>query len=219
MIGGTYTPHCARVDPGQLVRGLATACERRGVAIYERSAALSIAPGRVDVSRRQPARGCRRAGNGGLHEPAPRRATPLPPPCLAHAGDRAPATRGLGRDRLDGMRPDRRSALPVRLRTANTGRAHRPRRAGTDLQARWHDQRSGRGAARDPRPTRAGPAATLPGRSEGAGDPPLGRLLRCAARLEHERPLRSRHRSSRGPEGTRATASSPRVSPGGRWPT
>lgn len=47
VLGGSYTPHCARIDPGRLVRGLAVACERRGVVIYERSAALSIAPGRV----------------------------------------------------------------------------------------------------------------------------------------------------------------------------
>ena len=47
VLGGTYTPHCARVDPARLVRGLAAACERRGVVIHERSAALSIVPGRV----------------------------------------------------------------------------------------------------------------------------------------------------------------------------
>jgi len=47
VLGGTYTPHCARADPGRLVRGLADACERRGVVIHERSAARSIAPGRV----------------------------------------------------------------------------------------------------------------------------------------------------------------------------
>ena len=39
VLGGTYTPHCARVDPARLARGLATVCERRGVAIYERSPA------------------------------------------------------------------------------------------------------------------------------------------------------------------------------------
>ena len=47
VLGGTYTPHCARVDPARLARGLAEACERRGVAIYERSPAISIAPHRV----------------------------------------------------------------------------------------------------------------------------------------------------------------------------
>lgn len=47
VLGGTYTPHCARVDPARLARGLAVACEERGVVIHERSRALSIAPGRV----------------------------------------------------------------------------------------------------------------------------------------------------------------------------
>jgi len=47
VLGGTYTPHCARVDPARLARGLAAACERQGVVIHERSPALSIAPGRV----------------------------------------------------------------------------------------------------------------------------------------------------------------------------
>ena len=47
VLGGTYTPHCARVDPARLARGLAIVCERRGVVIHERSSALSIIPGRV----------------------------------------------------------------------------------------------------------------------------------------------------------------------------
>ena len=44
VLGGTYTPHCARADPARLTRGLAEACERRGVVIYERSPATSIEP-------------------------------------------------------------------------------------------------------------------------------------------------------------------------------
>ena len=46
-LGGTYTPHCARVDPALLACGLAEACERQGVTIYERSPAASIEPGRI----------------------------------------------------------------------------------------------------------------------------------------------------------------------------
>jgi glycine/D-amino acid oxidase-like deaminating enzyme len=42
----TFSPHCARVDPARLVRGLAEACERRGVTIYERTPA-EIEPGRL----------------------------------------------------------------------------------------------------------------------------------------------------------------------------
>jgi glycine/D-amino acid oxidase-like deaminating enzyme len=43
----TFSPHCARVDPGRLVRGLAEACERLGVTIHERTPATAIAPKRV----------------------------------------------------------------------------------------------------------------------------------------------------------------------------
>src|SRR5262249_15253114 len=47
VLGGTYTPHCARVDPAGRARGLAEACERRGVKICERTAARHIEPGRI----------------------------------------------------------------------------------------------------------------------------------------------------------------------------
>ncbi len=43
----SYSPHCARVDPGRLVRGLADACERLGVAIYERTPVTDLGPRRV----------------------------------------------------------------------------------------------------------------------------------------------------------------------------
>jgi glycine/D-amino acid oxidase-like deaminating enzyme len=48
--GGRFTPHAARIDPARLVRGLALACERRGVSIHERTAALAIERGRVDCN-------------------------------------------------------------------------------------------------------------------------------------------------------------------------
>ena len=59
----SYTPHCGRVDPARLARGLALACERRGVVIYEGTAATSIEPGRV------------RCASGALRAPAVLRAT------------------------------------------------------------------------------------------------------------------------------------------------
>jgi len=62
-LGGTYTPHCARADPARLARGLAEACERRGVVIYERSPALSFGSGRVTC------------GGGSLHAGVVVRAT------------------------------------------------------------------------------------------------------------------------------------------------
>lgn len=45
--GGAFLANCARIDPACLARGLALACERRGVTIYERSEATAVAPGLV----------------------------------------------------------------------------------------------------------------------------------------------------------------------------
>jgi glycine/D-amino acid oxidase-like deaminating enzyme len=45
--GGHYTPQAARIDPARLVRGLAAACERLGVTIFERTAATALERGRV----------------------------------------------------------------------------------------------------------------------------------------------------------------------------
>ncbi|HEX5535518.1 MAG TPA: FAD-binding oxidoreductase [Actinomycetales bacterium] len=44
-VGGSFTPHCARIQPARLVRGLADAVERRGVQVYERTAVSHIRPG------------------------------------------------------------------------------------------------------------------------------------------------------------------------------
>jgi glycine/D-amino acid oxidase-like deaminating enzyme len=44
LLAASFTPHCARVDPAQLARGLADACERLGVKIYEQSPAVDLGP-------------------------------------------------------------------------------------------------------------------------------------------------------------------------------
>jgi glycine/D-amino acid oxidase-like deaminating enzyme len=44
--GALYTPHCARIQPARLVRGLAEALEHRGVAIYEMTRVTRILPAR-----------------------------------------------------------------------------------------------------------------------------------------------------------------------------
>jgi glycine/D-amino acid oxidase-like deaminating enzyme len=41
-VSGVFSPHCARIQPAKLVRGLADAVERRGVTIYESTPATSI---------------------------------------------------------------------------------------------------------------------------------------------------------------------------------
>jgi glycine/D-amino acid oxidase-like deaminating enzyme len=51
VIGAIYTPHCAALHPGRLVRQLAERVERAGVAIYEQTGAQSLAPRTVVTER------------------------------------------------------------------------------------------------------------------------------------------------------------------------
>ena len=51
VLGGTFTPHCAAVDPARLVRGLADVVERRGVRICEHTPVSTTAPGVVTTTR------------------------------------------------------------------------------------------------------------------------------------------------------------------------
>ena len=44
---GAFNPHCARVQPAKLARGLADVVERAGVTIYEQTPVTGIAPGRA----------------------------------------------------------------------------------------------------------------------------------------------------------------------------
>ncbi|NLP82946.1 FAD-dependent oxidoreductase [Microbacterium sp. CFH 90308] len=50
-LGGTWHPHCARVHPAKLVRGLTAAVERLGVRILEQTRVREIAPGRAVTDR------------------------------------------------------------------------------------------------------------------------------------------------------------------------
>jgi len=45
VLGATFTPHCAAVHPGKLVRGLAAAVQRLGVTIHEHTPVTAIHPG------------------------------------------------------------------------------------------------------------------------------------------------------------------------------
>ena len=51
VVGGTYTPHCAAIHPARLVRGLAEAVRRRGVAVHENTPVTEIAPGALHTAR------------------------------------------------------------------------------------------------------------------------------------------------------------------------
>ncbi len=51
VLGATYTPDCARIQPARLARGLASVVERRGARLVEGTTALSLVPGRVITDR------------------------------------------------------------------------------------------------------------------------------------------------------------------------
>ena len=50
VLGATYTPDCAALHPAKLVRGLATAVERYGVALHELTRVTAIEPHRVSTA-------------------------------------------------------------------------------------------------------------------------------------------------------------------------
>ncbi|MFI7060053.1 NAD(P)/FAD-dependent oxidoreductase [Kribbella sp. NPDC050124] len=45
VLGAVFTPHCAAIHPGKLVRGLAAVVERLGVTIHEQTPVTRIGPG------------------------------------------------------------------------------------------------------------------------------------------------------------------------------
>jgi glycine/D-amino acid oxidase-like deaminating enzyme len=45
VVGATFTPHCAAVQPARLARGLASAVERHGVRVFECTPAVSVEGG------------------------------------------------------------------------------------------------------------------------------------------------------------------------------
>ena len=50
-MGGIWHPHCARIQPAKLVRGLADVLRKLGVTIHEDTAALELGPGAVRTAR------------------------------------------------------------------------------------------------------------------------------------------------------------------------
>jgi glycine/D-amino acid oxidase-like deaminating enzyme len=51
VLGAAFTPHCARVQPAALARGLARAVQDRGVTVYEQTVATALRPGVVVTDR------------------------------------------------------------------------------------------------------------------------------------------------------------------------
>lgn len=49
VVLGSFNPHCARIQPAKLVRGLAEVVEGLGVTLYDESPVTTIAPGRAET--------------------------------------------------------------------------------------------------------------------------------------------------------------------------
>lgn len=49
LVLGSFNPHCARIQPAKLARGLADVVERRGVTLYEQTRVTRIEPGRAET--------------------------------------------------------------------------------------------------------------------------------------------------------------------------
>lgn len=50
LVLGSFNPHCARVQPAKLARGLADVVERLGVTVYEQTRVTAIGPGRAETT-------------------------------------------------------------------------------------------------------------------------------------------------------------------------
>lgn len=50
LVLGSFNPHCARVQPAKLARGLADVVERLGVTLYEQTPVTAIHPGRAETT-------------------------------------------------------------------------------------------------------------------------------------------------------------------------
>ena len=154
--GARFTPHCARVQPAKLARGLAAAVERHGATIHEGTAALDDRRRAACATPRAP---CARAGSC-----APPRATPPALPGLERAllplSSSMIVTEPLdaddvGADRLGGLRDARRRRPRLHLRPADGRRADRHRRARAPVPLRLGH----RPRRRDPRRARSASCA------------------------------------------------------------
>ena len=130
VLGASYTPDCARIQPARLVRGLARAVERRGVTIHERTTATAVGPRRVVTDRGVvSARTVIRATEAWSARLASRSVVPVYSLIVA---TRAAAVVVLGRRRARGWADVHRPPASGRLRPAHRGRpagVRRPRRA------------------------------------------------------------------------------------------
>ena len=183
-LGGLFSPNCAAVHPAKLVRGLAECVERRGVKIYERTRATTIAPRVVATDR------------GTVHADVVIRATEgytadlegshrdLVPMYSLMVATRATGPGAVGADRAGREDDLQRRAAPAHLRPAHRRRAICLRGPWRSLPLRVahfaglrHRRARARDAANESSPTFSRSSGTWPSPTRGAaasGSPATG---------------------------------------------
>ncbi len=225
VLGATFTPHCAVVQPALLARGLADAVERHGVTIYEHTEVLSIDAGQAGDPPSVRTRG------GTVRAEYVVRATEAWTPTLPGL-ERAivpvyslmVATEPLGADfwaqaGLDGRDHLRRPPPHDHLRAAHRRRPHRLRGPGCAVPLRLHHlpplrQRAGGARAAAPDAGRALPGAW---RTPASPMPGAGRSAFRATGTP--RWASTGPPAWPGPGATWVTGSPRPTWPGARWPT
>ncbi len=198
VLGGTYTAHCAAVQPAKLVRGPG----RRGRTA--RRADRRTDPGPAHRTRpgahrpRHGVRRPRRAGDRGLHAPAGGPRAGRRAGLLADRRDRAAARVGVGRDRAARARDVQRLPAPDHLRPAHGGRPAGVRRARRAVPLPVDDPSGVRPGRAGLRRTGAGAARAVPGAARHRDHPPLGRPARHHPRLARLGRSRPHHRPGLG---------------------
>jgi glycine/D-amino acid oxidase-like deaminating enzyme len=219
VLGATYTPHCAAIHPARLVRGLAEAVRRRGVAVHEAT------PGHRDRAGPPAHADGNRAGRYVIRAtegytprlPGLERAIapvyslmiatePLPEAVWAQIGltaGRPSATTGTWSSTASARRTGgwRSAAAGAPYHLGSAIRPEFDRVPAVFESAAAHADRPVPG----------------PGRRE--GDAHLGRPAGHPARLVRVRRAGPGPPGSAGPAATSATASPPPTWPGGPWPT
>ena len=175
--GPLHAPLRAAVDPGRLVRGLATICERRGC--HDPRAlppCWPSSPGAVHNRVRRRSGELGRSRDRGVHESAARAAARRCAVVLPHDRHRAVARRRVARDPLERARDRERRTTARDLRAAHGGWPHRVRRSGRAVPLGLEDRRPLRsrrrrapGSWRAPSPSCSPPPAAPPSRTGGAG--------------------------------------------------
>ena len=119
LLFASFNPHCARVQPAKLVRGLADVVERLGVTIYEQTPVTEIAAGRVSTDHGTVRAPVDPACHRGLHHHLARAQAALAADEQRDDRHRPATRRCMGIDRLGGPRDSRRHRARVLLRPAH----------------------------------------------------------------------------------------------------